>query len=72
MAKRHARRAVTRSLIKRQARAVLLRAGLTSGFWLIRLRSPFDPQRYRSAASAELRRAVAAELGRLLDQRPSR
>ena len=44
--KRHARRAVTRSLLKRQMRAVVHahEAGLSAGLWLIRLSRPFSPQ----------------------------
>ena len=62
--KRHARRAVTRNLIKRQGRAGWRRhaAVLSGGDWLLRLRGPFDVARYPSAASAALRASVRAEL----------
>ena len=42
--KRHARRAVTRSLIKRQiyAAAERHRDRMAPGLWIVRLRSPFD------------------------------
>ncbi len=42
--KRHARRAVTRSLLKRQiyAAAERHRDGLAPGLWIVRLRSSFD------------------------------
>jgi ribonuclease P protein component len=66
--KRHARRAVTRSLLKRQARAAFRgRAGaLAPGLWLLRLRAPFDSREYPSAASSRLREAARGELERLL------
>jgi ribonuclease P protein component len=62
--KRHAKRAVTRSLIKRQIRAATGRhaARLAPGLWIVRLRAPFDPLRFVSAASPALRRAVRSEL----------
>jgi ribonuclease P protein component len=62
--KRHARRAVTRSLIKRQIRAATARhaARLAPGLWIVRLRAPFDPLRFVSAGSPALRRAVRSEL----------
>jgi ribonuclease P protein component len=62
--KRHARRSVTRSLLKRQMRvhATGQRHRLPPGQWLIRLRSPFDPGRYASAASPQLRHAIGLEL----------
>lgn len=65
--KRHARRAVTRNLIKRQIRAVVAaRAGaLPPGLWLVRLRAPFAPQAFPSAASAALRHAAREEIERL-------
>lgn len=66
--KRHARRAVTRNLIKRQARVLLAQAGLAPGDWVLRLRAPFDPRRYPSAASDALRRAVRGELQQLGQQ----
>jgi ribonuclease P protein component len=72
--KRHARRAVTRTLIKRQVRAALLRhdkAGehaLRGGLWVVRLRAPFDRAAYPSAASEALRRATCSELDALLAQ----
>lgn len=65
--KRHARRAVTRSLIKRQIRAAGLRhsARLGSGLWIVRLRAPFPRAEFSSAASTALKRAVRVELERL-------
>jgi ribonuclease P protein component len=66
--KRHARRAVTRSLIKRQiyAAAERHRARLAPGLWIVRLRSPFDRTRFTSAASPALRCSARAELDDLL------
>lgn len=66
--KRHARRSVTRSLLKRQIRAAIARQGalLSPGLWVIRLRAPFDRKAYPSAASETLRQAAHAELAQLL------
>ena len=72
--KRHARRAVTRSLLKRQIhRAVRdqLASGepaLPHGLWVVRLRAGFDRTAYPSAASDALRRAAAAELDAVVAQ----
>ena len=62
--KRHARRSVTRSLLKRQMRvhANRHRHRMPPGHWIIRLRQAFDTRRYASAASAQLRQAVSLEL----------
>lgn len=62
--KRHARRAVTRTLLKRQIRSVVgARApALLSGLWVVRLRAPFDKARFPSAASDALRRCAREEL----------
>jgi ribonuclease P protein component len=62
--KRHARRAVTRSLIKRQGRAQFAAhaARLAAGDWLLRLRAGFPLPQFPSAASTALRVAVRAEL----------
>lgn len=66
--KRHARRAVTRTLLKRQMRAaVQARAGgMPSGIWVVRLRAGFERAAFPSAASAALRDAARAELDGLL------
>ena len=66
--KRCARRAVTRSLIKRQVRAAVerLAPALRSGLWVVRLRAPFDRTVFRSAASEALRQATRAELDAVL------
>jgi ribonuclease P protein component len=62
--KRHARRAVTRSLLKRQIYAAAGRhaADLAGGLWIVRLRAPFDRSRFVSAASTALRDVARAEL----------
>jgi len=51
--KRHARRAVTRSLLKRQIYAAGDRhaASLAHGLWIVRLRAAFDRTRFVSAAA---------------------
>ena len=66
--KRHARRAVTRSLLKRQiyAAAERQRDRLAPGLWIVRLRAPFDRACFVSAASLALRRSARAELDALL------
>ena len=66
--KRHARRAVTRTLLKRQIRSVVdARAGaLLDGLWVVRLRAPFDKARFPSAASDALRLCAREELELLL------
>jgi ribonuclease P protein component len=80
--KRHARRAVTRTLLKRQIRQALDRqagltadagqspasafSGLARGLWVVRLRTPFDKLKYPSAASEALRLAAAEELRTVL------
>jgi ribonuclease P protein component len=67
--KRHAKRSVTRQLLKRQIRAAFAeRPGMPPGLWVVRLRSPFDRQKFPSAASDALRAAARAELAQLLDR----
>ncbi len=68
--KRHAKRSVTRSLLKRQMRVAFSerQAGLPPGLWVLRLRSPIDRKRFPSAASDALREAVRGELAQLLDR----
>jgi len=65
--KRHARRAVTRSLLKRQIYAAGGRhaAALAGGLWIVRLRAPFDRSRFVSAASPALRQLARSELDEL-------
>lgn len=62
--KRHARRAVTRNLLRRQIRGAILRhvGHLPPGVWLVRLRSPFARSDFVSAASEALRKAAGSEL----------
>jgi ribonuclease P protein component len=69
--KRHARRSVTRSLLKRQIRASFGRhaAGLPAGLWLVRLRAGFDTGAFVSAASVSLAQAARDELDALLARR---
>ena len=59
---------MTRTLLKRQIRAVLANhaAALTGGLWVVRLRAPFDRARFVSAASDELRRTAREELEGLI------
>jgi ribonuclease P protein component len=66
--KRHARRAVTRSLLKRQIRAAIARQALSlpAGLWVIRLRAPFDRTQFPSASSAALLDAARDELDHLM------
>jgi len=65
--KRHARRSVTRSLLKRQMRSVAERHALDlkPGWWVLRLKAPFDPKTFVSAASEPLRQRVHQELDTL-------
>lgn len=67
--KRHARRAVTRNLIKRQMRSAMARLALQlpAGLWVLRLRAPFDPKAFPSAASQPLRQVARGELQQLLE-----
>ena len=66
--KRHARRAVTRSLLKRQMRAAAQRYAdtMAPGMWLLRLRSGFATSQFPSAGSKALREAARQELDALL------
>lgn len=76
--KRMARRSVTRSLIKHQARELwrlhaphLLQAGWISperpaGNWVLRLKAPWPKDEFPSAASEPLKLAVQAELQAML------
>ncbi len=67
--KKMARRSVTRSLIKHQARElwrVRLGAGLPAGDWVLRLKAPWPVAQFPSAASAPLKQLVREELTALL------
>lgn len=68
--KRHAKRAVTRTLVKRQIRNVVAACagGLAPGLWVVRQRSPFDPKLFPSAASDALKEATRAELHALFER----
>lgn len=72
--KRHARRAVTRNLIRRQMRDMLRHdVGAPAACKvLIRLRAPFDARLFPAAASSALRVVVRAELQALLAQRDTK
>lgn len=65
--KRHARRSVTRTLLKRQIRAAMSgqQAALARGLWVVRLRAPFDRTAFPSAASDALKCAARDELEQL-------
>ncbi|MFZ2990372.1 ribonuclease P protein component [Ideonella sp.] len=68
--KRHAKRAVTRNLIKRQVRAAMQQhaASLPEGLWVVRLRAPFDKTRFPSPGSDALREDARAEIAVLFDR----
>lgn len=68
VSKRHARKATTRNLLRRQMRGAMQRhhERLACGMWLLRLSRPFDSNRFRSAAPALLREAARVELDGLL------
>ncbi len=68
--KKHARRAVTRNLIRRAMRAALDQAGssLPAGLWVLRLKAPFDRQQFPSPASVPLLQATRDELRHLLQR----
>jgi ribonuclease P protein component len=68
--KRHARRAVTRNLVRRQIHAAVRRqlGHMKPGLWAVRLRAGFDRDGFISADSPALRAAVRAELDSLLSR----
>ena len=72
--KRWAKRAVTRSLIKRQVYSVSkdFEQTLPVGEHVVRLRAAFDRQQFVSARSDALRSAVRQELQRLFGQAAAR
>jgi ribonuclease P protein component len=57
-----------RNLLRRQIRGAMdrHRTQLAPGIWLVRLRAPFDPKSFKSAATDALRCAARAELDGLL------
>ncbi|GAA4342874.1 hypothetical protein GCM10023165_24860 [Variovorax defluvii] len=68
--KRWARRAVTRSAIKRQIYRMSAdaAASLPIAAYVVRLRAAFDRKEFRSATSERLTAAVRAELWQLLER----
>lgn len=66
--KRHAKRAVTRNLIKRQMRAGFARHApkLAPGLWLLRQHAGFAVADFPSARSEALAQAARHEIERLL------
>ena len=72
--KRHAKRSVTRSLLKRQMRTVMAAQAesLPPGLWVLRLKAPFDRQLFTSPASDPLREAAGDELLQLLQRAAAR
>ena len=72
--KRHARRSVTRNILKRQMRALMQsHAGsLAPGLWVLRLKAPFDRKLFISPASEPLRAAAHDELVLLLQHAAAR
>ena len=66
--KRHARRSVTRSLLKRQIRAAVgaHADALLGGLWVVRVRAPFDKATFPSAASERLKHSAREELEQVL------
>ncbi len=66
--KRHAKRAVTRNLIKRQIREAFSRhqPRLPRGLWLLRLVAAFAPAQFRSANSPALAAVARDEIDTLM------
>jgi ribonuclease P protein component len=68
--KRHAKRAATRNLVKRQIHHQFqaCSASLPPGLWVVRLKAPFAPQQFLSARSVALAVEVRTELASLLQR----
>ena len=68
--KRHAKRAVTRNLIKRQVRTAVAerQSVLPGGLWVVRLRAGFDRAKFLSPASDLLRAAAREEVAGLFER----
>ena len=68
--KRHARRSVTRNLLKRQMRELMQAhaSSLAPGLWVLRLKAPFDRKLFTSPASDPLRATAHDELALLLQR----
>ena len=65
--KRHAKRAVTRTLLRRQIKAAMeSQTQVPPGLWIVRLRAPFDRTVYVSAASKALADVAREELLQLV------
>jgi len=66
--KRHAKRAVTRTLLKRRIRAAIASTAtaLPAGLWVVRLRTSFARSEFISAASDRLNQAATDELTTLM------
>lgn len=66
--KRHAKRAVTRNLLKRQIREAFRRhaSALPNGLWMVRLIAGFVPAQFVSARSQALADLAQAEIDKLL------
>ena len=70
--KKHAKRSVTRNLLKRRIRVAVFHAEhLDPGMWVVRLRSPFPRTEFSSAASEQLSHVAAAELAVLMSKATS-
>jgi ribonuclease P protein component len=70
--KKHAKRSVTRSLLKRRIRVAVLQAEhLDAGMWVVRLRSPFPRTEFSSAASEQLGHVASVELAALMSKAAS-
>jgi ribonuclease P protein component len=67
--KRHARRSVMRSLIKRKIRTVFGAAAhrLPRGMWVVRLTKPFSAAEFTSAQSEKLRQTLQLELEAVIE-----
>lgn len=72
--KKHARRAVTRTLLKRQMRTLMQAqaSALPAGLWVLRLKAPFDRKVFVSAASEPLQDLARSELLLLLQRAAAR
>lgn len=68
--KRYAKRAVTRSLVKRQMQHQFRAAccGLPPGLWVLRLKAPLPREQFPSAHSEHLATSVRTELNALLQR----
>jgi ribonuclease P protein component len=71
--KRHAKRAVTRNVLKRQMHQAFARHEplLMPGLWLLRLKRGFATAEFKSARSARLADAARMELDALLQRSPA-